>query len=394
MIRRSGRIGRILLRSIGRPRWRLDDLLSGVDLSSLPAAAAFHGVTGWVYHCVSACPSADPGVVADLSHNYHQARLTHLRTLADLALIGGAFDELGVSWLVAKGPVLAEVAYDRPDLRTYTDLDLFVAPTWFGRALEALEGLGARVLDRNWDHLRRLMLSEVHVVAPHGTVVEVHFHLLNDAPQRERFTVPMAELYKRPRRVLLGDQSVPTLDPVDTLVYLCLHACLSGADRLVWLKDVEHAATAVAARWDDVVRRSHQFGAGLAVAFMLASAREAINMDVPAGLVRTLSGSGSWAVLASMTRRLWPPERATGGRSPSRTLARSTGRDLRATGREAARRIYAARHGAAGDPGYWDRMHQETGSREGFLAAVAATEADPDTFSTSEAGPGCAGPRS
>src|SRR5262249_20701768 len=163
------------------------------------------------------------------------------RTLADLALIGGAFDELGVSWLVAKGPVLAEGVYDRPDLRTYTDLDLFVAPTWVGRALEALEGLGRPVLGPTLEHLRRLSVSEVHVVAPHGTVVELHFHLLNDAPQRERFTVPMAELYNRPRRVLLGDQSVPTLDPVDTLVYLCLHACLSGADRLVWMKDVEHA---------------------------------------------------------------------------------------------------------------------------------------------------------
>jgi hypothetical protein len=394
VIRRSGTIGRVLLRSIGGPPPGLDDLVGRADLSALPAAAAFHGVTGWVHHSLATCPSADPGLVAEVRHNYHQARLVHLRALADLALIGRAFDDLGASWLVAKGPVLAEVIYDRPDLRTYTDLDLFVAPGWFGPALEALEGLGARLLDRNWDQLRRTMVSEVHVAAPHGTMVEVHFHLLNDAPQRHRFTVPMAELYANPRRARVGDRLVPTLDAVDTLVYLCLHACLSGADRLVWLKDVEQAATAVAVQWDDVVQRSHQYGAGMAVAFMLASGREAIGVDVPAHVVRTLSGSASWAALARGARRWWPPERASGRRSPSRTLARSTGPDARTTAREAARRTYAALRGPTGDPTYWDRMRQEIGSREGFVAAVAATEGAPTTLSTSGAGRGCAGTRS
>jgi hypothetical protein len=393
-MRRSGMIGRLLLRAISEPQRGLDDVARGADLGYLPAAAAFHGVTGWVHHSLTASPSADATVAAEVRHNYHQARLMHLRTLADLALIGGAFDELEASWLVAKGPVLAEVLYDRPDLRTYTDLDLFVAPAWFGRALDALEDIGARVLDRNWDQLRRTMVSEVHVAAPNGTVVEVHFHLLNDASQRDRFTVPMAELYEQPRRVLVGDRIVPTLDPLDTLVYLCLHACLAGADRLVWLKDVERAVAAVAPRWDELVHRTEQFGAGLAVAYMLASAREAIDLEVPAELVRTLGGSAAWAALARMGRRLWPPERATGGRSPSRTLARSTSRDVRSTGREATRRTCAALRGPIGDPGYWDLMQQEVGSREAFVAAVAATGTTHDHFSRSEAGPACAGPRS
>jgi hypothetical protein len=373
VIRRSGATGRVLLRCIGGPGPELDAVCGRNDLAALPGVAAFHGVTGWVHHCLTACGSADPATVAEVRHNYHQARLVHLRALADLAVIGRAFDQLGASWLVAKGPVLAEALYDRPDLRTYTDLDLFVAPAWFGRSLDALEELGARVLDRNWDQLRQIMVSEVHVAAPHGTVVEVHFHLLNDAPQRERFTVPMGELYERPHRVAVGDGTVPTLDPVDTLVYLCLHACLAGADRLVWLKDVEVAAAAAATRWDEVVQRSRQFGAGLAVAFMLASARETLGIDAPAEVVRTLGGSASWAALARLARRLWPPERASGGRSPCRTLARATGADERTTAREAARRTRAALRGPGTDFGYWDRMHQEVGSREDFVAAVAAT---------------------
>jgi hypothetical protein len=394
VIRRSGRIGHVLLRSIAGPEQGLDELVRGADLRALPAAGAFHGVTGWVHHSLAACPSADPGLVAEVRHNYHQARLIHLRTLADLALIGRAFDELGASWLVAKGPVLAEALYDRADLRTYTDLDLFVAPVWFGRALDALEAIGARLLDRNWRHLRETMVSELHLAAPHGTVVELHFHLLNEARERDRFSVPMAELYERPRRVQVGERTVPTLDPVDTLVYVCLHACLSGADRLVWLKDVQHAAAPLATRWDDVVRRSRQFGAGMAVAYMLASAREATGMDVPAEVVWTLGRSASWTALASVVRRLWPPERSAGSCSPSRTLARSTGRDLRATRREAARRTYAGLRGPRGDPGYWDWMRQEVGSRAAFVAAVAATEEARVALSTTGAGPVCAGPRS
>ena len=357
----------------------IDDLVRNADLVVLPAAAAYHGVAGCLFHSLRDNPLVDADVAEALRATYHRATMTHLETLAELRPIAPALDSLGTPWLVVKGPVLAEIAYPRPDLRGYTDLDIVVPGRKLGQVLDALEQMGALVVDANWDLLGRTMSGEVHLTLGRGTCLDLHWHLLNIGELRQDFPLVMAELYERARRVQLPGCRVPTLDRVDTVVHLGLHGCLSGANRLVWLKDMEQSIAGDDFPWDELVARSRSCGAGLAVASMLLAARSVIGTRVPDDVTRDLAGSRAWPRLVSTTAHLCRIERTTGRRSPLRLIARSTRADMRTSTDALVRRGLAGLRdplsrwpdvGTANrsDPG---SVFHPAGCRTDFLAAVA-----------------------
>ncbi len=372
------------MRSVADHDWSvplagIDAVLDDADLTTLSAAAAFHGVSGCVFHSVRDNPIVPHRIAASLQATYHRALMTHLQALADLQTISAVLDSLDTPWLVVKGPVLAEIAYPRPDLRGYTDLDVVVPARNLAAVVDALEQAGARVLDTNWELLDRMRSSEIHLMLGR-TVVDLHWHLLNIGELGHEFPLAMAPLFERARRVSLPGVTVPTLDEVDTVMHLGVHGCLSGANRLVWLKDIEQASGAPGFGWDELVARTHESGTGLPTASMLLAARVVIGTDVSNEIVSDLAGSRAWPTLVAATARLNHLERATGRRSPLRLVARSTRRDLRSSATALARRgLTGARDPLSpwpnvGGPDADDpsSASHTAGSRSDFLASVAA----------------------
>jgi hypothetical protein len=380
-VRTSRAVGRVLVRSVAEHDWAapppgIDELVRGVDLSALPAASAFHGVAGCVYHSLRGNRLVDAETASVLEATHHRARLTHLQTVADLRTIVPVLDGLGAPWIVVKGPVLASL-YTRADLRGYTDLDIVVAPEWLGRALDALEAAGARVVDANWELMRRTMSGQVHMVMGR-TGIDLHWHLLNDARLRDAFSVPVRALYQRARRVDVDGLAVPTLDPVDTVLHLALHATISGGNRLVWLKDVEQTAPAALAQWDELLWRGRESGAALAVATMFDATREVLGAPIPVDAIRTLAGGRAWTELAAVARRVAPIQAAQGRRSPVRLVTRATRRGVAGSALQLFRRAGAAvgrptapwPHVVIQDPDNPVSTAHAAGNREEFLEAV------------------------
>ncbi|HWS44998.1 MAG TPA: nucleotidyltransferase family protein [Acidimicrobiia bacterium] len=374
-------MGRVLVRSVADHDWNtppegIDDLVRGADLHELPARAAFHGVTGCVHRSLRDNPLVDRDVAERLQATHHRAALTHAQVLADLGTIARALDALGVPWLVVKGPVLAESVYPRPDLRGYTDLDFVLPPAELRHVLETLEDAGGRVTDTNWDLLTSEMAGEVHVTLGRDTNVDLHWHLINVRELRDAFRIDMREQFERARRVALPGCTVPTLDRADTLIHLGVHACTSGANRLVWLKDIEQAV-ADPFPWDEAVARSRAAGTGVAVASMLLEARAVIGTRLPDGVVPAFAGARAWPVLVSSAARALPIERTTGRRSAVRLIARSTRADLRSSASTLGRRsMRALRHPLTPEPGSTsagaaDPAYRHAGSRDAYLEAVA-----------------------
>jgi hypothetical protein len=304
----------------------LDRLAAGHDPRTLGRAAADHGVTNLAYLTMRDLPGLDAELLSLLTTVYHLNLTHHMKVIGDVARLGEALDRDKIPFMVVKGPVLAEVVYPRNDLRAYDDVDLVVPRRRFADAISALIGANCDVLDRNWRRIRREMRGQVHMTARYGTSVDVHWHLLNRSSVRSAFRLEMDELFERARLVSLDGPQVMTLDPIDTLLHLALHAGLSGGAKLSWLKDIERAAAAEQIAWDELVRRARAWGAGEVIAVSFRRSRSLLDAPIPDGVVEALSGSRVWQTLVRGSERLSPPERP-----PNRpTLARAVTRATRA----------------------------------------------------------------
>jgi hypothetical protein len=289
-------------------------------LATLTAADWADVREGLLYHRLAAYANvrlaglaAVPGEVRDeLTAAGARAMGHHLKTVADLRRLAGALDDL--PWVTFKGPVVAATLYARPDMRVYGDLDVLVDPAHFGEAVERLEDASFVLYDANWPMLRREMLGEVHLVAPGGTLVDFHWHLVNIRRERERVALSTAAALARRRDVVVSGGTVPTLSAEDTLVHLCWHAAAGGGDRLGWLLDIAAALAAPGLDPDVLARRAVETRTRRAVAVMLSRAR-LVGADVPRPILRRLVPSGLFLTVDAAARRLHPIPRVLGSRS-------------------------------------------------------------------------------
>ncbi len=394
--RRSGALGaaaataRLLRRCVTEHDWAaapvgVAALADQAGPDRVVAAAEFHGVSGCVHQ--SLAPVFAPGRFAGLAAAHQRGMDRHVRALGDLARLGPPLDALGVPWLVVKGPVLAELHYTRPDLRSYSDLDVVVPASAVDDVLAALGEQGATLLDRNWRLLRELQVGEVLLRLRHETLLDLHWHLFTAPALRQTFRPSMAELLERARPARVGGTAIRTLDPLDTLVHLGAHATLSGGHRLVWLKDLERVVAGAPPNWDDLVARARSWGMGPAVALALSRARRALAVPVPAGVPEAMAGGRAYLVAGAAVDLVAPPARSGGNRSIALLLSRSARADTASTAIEFRRRLRAAIPPRARlslapfapdmDPTSPNSPRHDEGSdtdRQAFLEAIAAEE--------------------
>lgn len=301
----------------------------------LATAAAWHGVAGYVRaHIANGHGEAVP---RELDAAANAAIAGHVRACGDAEWVGNALGEL--PWLAFKGPVLTERLHGHPALRGYGDLDVLVPAAALECALSRLERAGARLLVRSWQHVRDHEAGEVTLRLPTGGLLDLHWSLSNRPEHRAAFPEP--DLHGAARSVVVAGRSVRTLGAADTLVHLCLHAVLSGCDRLVWIKDIQLALDADHPGWDALVQRARDWQAGLVVATALDRTAALLGATVPRQLPGELAGGAVWPRAVGLASVLSPIERHRGDGSLLRIVARATSRDDRSSARELARRTLA-----------------------------------------------------
>jgi hypothetical protein len=232
----------------------------------------------------------------------------------------------------------------------YHDLDILVPEDAFADTIDALEASGFHLVDRNWTLIRRERRGQLHVALRLGTLADVHWHLINRERVRRSLTLPMPEIFERARAVSLFGLELRTLDPVDTLTHLCLHAALSGGDRLIWLKDVERAIATEGPDWQQVVDRACGWGASPLVGLVLARTSWRLGAPVPDDVIRELLAGPRWLV-SRVLDRLWPPERSSGRATPSVVWAQSVRPTWRGTARAMLQRASRRALRAGPSPG-------------------------------------------
>lgn len=371
----------LLVASVQQDTVPPSEALAACSPEQVVDAANRHRITPAVYLAVKGVGLPDAWLAA-LHTPYEQQLLRHLTTAADLALVTEVLSDQGGRWAAMKGPVLSDCLWPRPDMRQYYDLDVLVDRRRYRAVLNALMERGARLVDGNWPLVATQMRAELSVLLPYGTVLDLHWDLVNEAGIRRQLDLPTDDLLDRVRPVTVGALEVPTFDAPDTLLSLALHADLAGATRLVWLKDIERAAAVDGLDWDEVGRRAAASGVGLALALALGKTERVLGLGdrVVTGAARGRPGRplrtawaawAPWALAASVADRLV----ATPGLSDEQHSGQLIYRSVRRTSAQSAAAAWRERrHPPEGWTTARNPLHQAVDDADARAAYFRALE--------------------
>lgn len=251
------------------------------DWKAALGAAAAHGMQGWLAREVRGREDVPPEAQLLLQATALRLAANHRSHLQDAA---GALDRLtaaGVEAMVLKGPALVERYYNDATVRPYGDVDVYVRPRSFARALDALENAGFKLLDRNWEFLHEDLRGQVHLANPEHRAVELHWHIVNGARQRKTLRLDPDELWDVVEESRLSGQRCFALPPAEEMAHLCLHAAGHGCNRLIWLADIAVLAESRVIDWDVVSARVRRWHFSNGTDLVLTLAREWFGAPIP-----------------------------------------------------------------------------------------------------------------
>jgi hypothetical protein len=204
----------------------------------------------------------------------------YLAGAGTLRALLGALARAGVPALPLKGPVLAEMLYDAPEERPFTDLDLLVRRADVPAALGVLDALGYRHLPggRPLEHERAHAAGAVFVRDddPASVPVDLHWELVAPPGVVRRFPVPVEEVWARSLPAGEWGPLARRLATEDLLLYLALHLALHHPlEGGRWRRDIVRLLDrfGTALDWSAVAERAGRWGVRTAVALALARVR-------------------------------------------------------------------------------------------------------------------------
>lgn len=266
------------------------------------------GVAQGLGTCLVAClQAAEVPVPVWLEAHRFDLTVHRATILGALEAIAPALTDAGIPWVVLKGPLVARSEEAR-ELREYRDLDLLVAGDALGRTLETFERLGIDAMNRNWGAYIRHGVAEfpIHLL---GAPIDLHWHLIGLRTIRKRFRITIEDLLERRMITAANGRGFPGLDAEDAVIHVALHAGLSGAGRIGWLRDVHLLLQGPPLDWNSLVARSRRYRVASLVGHVLDRCRFTLGAPVPPDVPELLTPRG-----ALLTRRAFdarpPPSRA------------------------------------------------------------------------------------
>lgn len=160
--------------------------------------------------------------VRDNPHFLTLCELKARSTLESAQTTLRTLEEASVPTLALKGLALGVSVYPSPGLRTVSDLDILVAGSDLGRAVEALLGKGFRsgaAAPRTRGELRA---NHAQVLVParrHEPTLDLHWHVLASA----RADDDDAYFWKEARPLKVGAATTLSLRPEDQLLHVLVH---------------------------------------------------------------------------------------------------------------------------------------------------------------------------
>lgn len=213
-------------------------LTKGLDWDSVLAIADEHGVQGMLARRLEESECGDVPVAAreKIQTGRRAQQLFALGLSAELFRTLDDFSKAHIEVVPVKGPVLSQVAYGDPGVRSFGDLDLLLAHRDIRTAIERMLAVGFTP-DIPAEVLRSGRIPGEYVFRRAGTgcLVELHTEqTFRHYPEPMRIEAMM----ERRRQVLVDGRPVPALSLEDELVFDCIHGGKDFWERLMWVSDV------------------------------------------------------------------------------------------------------------------------------------------------------------
>ncbi|MBL8997117.1 MAG: nucleotidyltransferase family protein [Gemmatimonadetes bacterium] len=298
----------------------------------------------WLAHRLAALgmeQDLPAGTRARLRASLQASAVAELRRRSALIEIVEAFGAGGIPFVLLKGMALAHTHYPAPQLRTMSDIDIWLQPERCADAVALLGRSGWRIPGRYATHVRApadaLLLERPD--APF--VLEVHTW----PPSLGRDSTASERIWARCDHATIAGRQVRVCSTRDLVAHLCLHltrkhGCSDGLRGLVDLACVARHIP------DDPTWRAlgawhRDDGVALWTSFALAMARDLVGAPVPASYFAAAGAPPVPETLRSLAlEQLWDHEPTT-MRGVEGMLAGELGGPLHAL-RNYVRDFYAA----------------------------------------------------
>lgn len=280
--------------------------VDGVDWDAFLALATRNRLLSHAHRLLEARGEVPDGVRQMLRDEYQANGRRALARAAELRTLVAAMRDAGIRAVAYKGPALAVRAYGHLALRTYSDLDLLVAPADVPEAGRVLEGRGyvaAHRFSPAQDAVFRRTDGDYPYHHPHtASLVELHCHV---SSARFGVSLPAEQLIARARPVPVGGGEVPAPADDDLFLALCLHGAKHRWARLEWLAAAAALALRSGLELDAILRRGTEIGARRTVLLALLLARDALGVPLTESIDRAITADPALPALAAEARALW-----------------------------------------------------------------------------------------
>ena len=207
-------------------------------------------------------------------------------TAETIRTVGGLLSDIGIDFVVLKGPHLACTIYPDPLQRSWCDLDILVRPADSGKALACLQAHGfTPAPEDSRRHATMQSYYNVNLMTPLGLPLELH-HALSS---HQRYPVDVEQMILDAEPFSIMDVHAKGLKTEHLLLHLCIH--MTNDYFLHEEKHLEDIALLVrkrAIRWDAFEVLARRAGCMIGSYYALAAACAQKNAPVPEALLVSL----------------------------------------------------------------------------------------------------------
>ena len=256
---------------------------SDCDWQTLARITEHHRLIPQVYAGLCGIADLIPSEVLEKLRRRYEANVRQtLRLSRDLMRVLDHFECRGIQALAYKGPILAAMLYGDFSQRQFVDIDLLVHPSDVQNSKTALIELGYTIGNEFTPRQEKSYVASgyeyVFDLPDAPNVLELKWRIL---PRFNTIDFDVAGFFDRSIHIEVGERSIRTLCPEDSLLVLCVHAAKHSWSELSFLWDISQLIRSQPIKWDQVLDGASQLGIRRILALNLALVRNLLGATLP-----------------------------------------------------------------------------------------------------------------